>query len=706
MVTHSVQYLSHFDRVMFLSGPEISYDGKPGPELNNDPDFREMVVETLERLDSAASDSVLEPGRIDMTLEEENLYLDYMINPTSRRRSTGSLVASSTMSMMEDGIPVAMSRVSGVDEFFDKGAHDLTAKDLLMLEKVDKSDYIYYIKAFGVSTLVIVILGLSLSYASTGGSSYWVGIWTADDSTMNVWFGLGIYVTLQLSNVLFMCVGYMMVMVVGALKATTLIHDDLLKRIMFAKQSFFDATPAGRLENLFSREVFSLDNLLPQSIYSVLQMVINLIVTIILICVGLWWFIIPLVPITLIFVYWSKIFVPASRQMKRIESKSSAPVMTVCGEAIEGAASIRACGLQDIYIKKAFDTQDYSCQTTYALNGCYRWLSARFELVSASIVTIACFCVVCLAKTISSASVGLSISYALSTGQAISWTVRQFAELENAAVSIERIKEYVKREEFAEPATRGDVVPVIPPENWPTHGKIEFQGIYLRYKTDLPLVLKGLNLTIQAGKKVGVVGRTGAGKSTLFLSLLRMVPIEDGAIIVDGISIDHVDLTNVRNKMSIIPQEPVMFAGTVKYNIDPYNEHSDKELLDCLERAHLTKFIESKDEKLEYMLSEGGSNISAGERQLICIARALLSKSNILLLDEATSSVDRETDAKIQETIRSEFSHCTILTIAHRINTILDYDQIVVIDQGVVAETGPPDELLKDESSLFASIAS
>lgn len=243
-----------------------------------------------------------------------------------------------------------------------------------------------------------------------------------------------------------------------------------------------------------------------------------------------------------------------------------------------------------------------------------------------------------------------------------------------------------------------------PPKDWPTMGRIEFVNYAARYRTGLDLVLKDITATIEPCEKIGIVGRTGAGKSSLTLALFRLIEPANGTIRIDGIDIVKLGLHQLRKCLTIIPQDPILFSGTIRSNLDPFNDFSDEALWLCLELAHLKEFVRSLDKNLEYEINEGGSNLSVGQRQLICLARALLRKTKILILDEATAAVDMETDSLIQRTIKQSFNDCTILTIAHRLNTVLDSDRILVLDDGRIAEFDSPANLLANVNSIFYSM--
>ncbi|XP_065414945.1 multidrug resistance-associated protein 1 isoform X9 [Chrysemys picta bellii] len=274
------------------------------------------------------------------------------------------------------------------------------------------------------------------------------------------------------------------------------------------------------------------------------------------------------------------------------------------------------------------------------------------------------------------------------------------SEMETNIVAVERVKEYSETEKEAPWC----IEQTAPPDNWPHEGKVEFRGYGLRYREDLDLVLKNINVTINGGEKVGIVGRTGAGKSSLTLGLFRINESAEGEIIIDGVNVAKIGLHDLRFKITIIPQDPVLFSGSLRMNLDPFDKYSDEEIWTSLELAHLKNFVSSLPDKLNHECSEGGENLSVGQRQLVCLARALLRKSKILVLDEATAAVDLETDDLIQSTIRTQFEDCTVLTIAHRLNTIMDYERVLVLDKGEIVECDSPTNLLQ-KKGIFYSMA-
>lgn len=323
------------------------------------------------------------------------------------------------------------------------------------------------------------------------------------------------------------------------------------------------------------------------------------------------------------------------------------------------------------------------------------------EFVGICMVAAATFIVVFMRNSVSTGLAGLVLTSIFSVCTFIPFIMRLKSELSARLTSMERIHEYCK--DLAEEAPSHTSGSLVPPD-WPSSGDIKFQDVCLRYREGLPLVLHNVCFNVQGGQKVGIVGRTGAGKSSILVSLMRLQELESGCILVDGVDIRSLGLHQLRSSVAVIPQDPVLFQGTVRYNLDPFNNNTDEELWEALEKSHLSVKIKKEDKQLECAVEKNGDNFSVGERQLLCLARALLRHNKILLLDEATASVDAETDHLIQQTVRETFANCTVLTIAHRLNTVLSCDIVIVMDSGKVIEMDSPFALANDSNSVFSSM--
>ncbi|CAG8439209.1 14222_t:CDS:10 [Cetraspora pellucida] len=388
------------------------------------------------------------------------------------------------------------------------------------------------------------------------------------------------------------------------------------------------------------------------------------------------------------------------RELKRLDSLTRSPIYSHFQETLGGVTTIRAYQQSQRFIIENETRLDENQKAFYPSVSCNRWLAVRLEFIGSLIIFSASLLAVISAVTtnnIDAGLVGLSLSYALSVTQALNWVVRQFCEIETNIVSVERAKEYID--------LPSEALLVIdnyrPSPTWPQNGLVEYKEYSTRYRPGLELVLKGVSFVVKPKEKIGIVGRTGAGKSSLTLSLFRLIEAAGGAIIVDGMDISKIGLYDLRSRLTIIPQDPTLFEGTVLFNLDPFSTRNDVEVWQALQSAHLKDYISQLDDKLHAKVLEGGDNFSQGQRQLLCLARALLRRSPIIVLDEATACVDVETDAKIQKTIRTEFNWATLLCIAHRLRTIIDYDRVLVLDRGKVAEFDTPYNLLQDKSSVF-----
>ncbi|KAF9541403.1 hypothetical protein EC957_003079 [Mortierella hygrophila] len=526
-------------------------------------------------------------------------------------------------------------------------------------------------------------------------------------------------------------------MVWAGVRATVRLHDGLLGSIMHLPMSFFDTTPLGRIVNRFSTDIFATDNTLPWSFMSVLMFGISVLGTIIVIAATTPIFLAIVPPLAAGFVLVQIYYIRPSRSLKRIDSTSRSPVYQHFTETLVGVSTIRAMGVEGRFILQNEEKATISANAYFTYQMVARWLQIRLETLGACIVLGAGLFAVLDRRSLDPGMVGLALSYALTVTSDITMVIRSYCELQNQLVSVERIDEYLAKN--SEPPAHLSEDSNLP-ENWPQAGHIEFRNYSTRYRQGLDLVVKDISFEVQPAEKVGIVGRTGAGKSSLTLALFRIIEaanshwaqsshngedldtmptkvVEDadlekvavdedgGSIWIDGVDISTVGLSRLRKNLAIIPQDPTLFAGTVRENLDPFEELEDAELWEALERAHLKEHISTLAGGLSFKVSQNGDNFSVGQRSLICLARALLRKTKVLVLDEATAAVDVETDELIQKTIRKEFKDRTILTIAHRIKTVMDSDKILVLEKGQVEEFETPEQLVKNKESLFFKLA-
>ena len=482
-------------------------------------------------------------------------------------------------------------------------------------------------------------------------------------------------------------------------RASKVIHKNLLNNVMRSPMKFFDTNPSGRIMNRFASDLDTIDQMIPPEIMDFTWCFIECIVVILLICVTTPYFIFVVIPLLVAYFYIQRLYINGARQLKRLYSISKSPIFSHFTETTNGAQTIRAYKHQERFIDQSKDRVTVNVNSIYLSLMSNRWLGIRLEFIGNFVIFSAAIFAVLARDNLTGGEAGLSITSSLQIIGALVWVVRQACQLETDCVSIERIMEYTFTQQEA--SWSGQEKP-----KWPTKGKIQFKGYQTRYRDGLENVLKGIDLDVEPMEKLGICGRTGAGKSSLTLALFRIIEPVSGQIIIDGEDITQLGLHVLRSKLTIIPQDPVLFTGDLRFNLDPIAQHSDEELWRCLELAHLKKHVvENLNHGLESEVSEGGSNFSVGQRQLICLARALLRKTKILILDEATAAVDQDTDDLIQTTLRKEFKDCTVLTIAHRLNTIMDSDRVAVFSHGFLDEAGSPKDLMLDDNSSFRQMA-
>ncbi|KAI9496002.1 hypothetical protein BDB00DRAFT_811355 [Zychaea mexicana] len=533
-------------------------------------------------------------------------------------------------------------------------------------------------------------------------SVHYVTPMVAKEEHVDVKYYLGVYFLLGVVA-LIVTSGRSLALFIGSIRASRRLHEQLLDRILHAKVRFFDTTPLGRIVNRFSSDLETIDQEVSPSLSFLLYSIVSTFCIVALIT-----YVVPafVVPGTLIAVlYWlvGAYYLATSRDMKRLNSVSRSPIYVQFNESVNGVTTIRAFGSQYRFVAENHSRIDNNNRPFLWMWATNRWLHARVEVVGSFVGFCAGLVMVMARDWIDPGMAGLSLSYALTFTFHVLWVVRMYAVNEMNMNAIERLHEYLDVDQ--EPPAR--IAATCPPASWPEAGSIKVDDLVMQYAPDSPAVLRNVSFETRPREKIGIVGRTGSGKSTLTLSLFRFMEATSGRICIDGVDISKIGLEDLRSRLTIIPQDPVLFSGTLRSNLDPFDQHDEAELWAAMKRSHLIDLRDDNDANdnknvtLDSPVTENGSNWSQGQRQLIALARALVKKSSLIILDEATSSVDFDTDHKIQQTIREEFVDSSLLCIAHRIRTVADYDRILVLDHGKVIEFDTPYNLINREDGVF-----
>ncbi|TKR75883.1 hypothetical protein L596_017113 [Steinernema carpocapsae] len=540
-------------------------------------------------------------------------------------------------------------------------------------------------------------------------SNLWLAEWsdrssaTYNGSTLSIGTELGFYIGYSGGEAIF-DVFRSIIGAFGAFRASRVLHNVLLENVVRLPMAFFDTTPLGRILNRFGRDVEVVDDLISEYMDQAFFWLYETAMSLILVIRGSFYMVPLIILIMILNIVVVKFYVRTARQLQRLENITRSPIYSHFQESLQGVTSIRAYGEEKRFVEESQKRTDVNRSAFYYLMISNQWLVVRLEFLGNLIMLSASLMAVFMrnANSVTAGIVGLAVSHALNISRTLNYTMRMMTNLENNIVSVERIREYSKLPTEALSESEQDLKPT---SAWPQKGAIEFESLCLRYRPGLDLVMRNVSAKIKAGEKIGIVGRTGAGKSSLTLALFRVIEADSGRILIDGMDISTLGLKDLRKSLTIVPQDPVLFSGSLRMNLDPFGEFQDARLWEAIEVASLKPFVESLPERLEHEVAEGGENLSVGQRQLICLARAALRRTRILVLDEAAAALDLETDALIQKTIREHFRSCTVLTIAHRLNSVLDSDRILMLDRGQIKEFDSPQNLLSDTESQFYSMA-
>ncbi|CAG7784814.1 unnamed protein product [Allacma fusca] len=684
VTTNSMTYLPQFDMIILLRSGAIRKMGT----------FQELFAREGEFSDVISTVKPIQGKTDNERISHRHDLNDNATESDFRRKSDSDYLRRSITSVDEQDFTQELDLSSKLI--------DVEASET---KSVSLNVYFEYLANAGipfvVGTLIFMLLQQVFAISGNLALSKWTSLETKNVTDieernifLSVYAGFGF---LQAGSIFVAAV----FMNCGTLKSAAMFHSKMLQRIVHAPMSFFDTTPIGRIVNRFSKDIETLDFYLPFSIKWFVTSAFKVGGTVFIMCFSTPIVTIGLIPIIAVFFMLQKFYIATSRQLKRLESISRSPIYSHFGETVAGVASIRAFKDEERFIWDSEDKMEQNQACQYCIAVANRWLSMRLEITSFTLVFLATLFAVIGRDSLSPGLVGLSLSYSMVITFGLKVLTRYACEVENSIVAVERVKEYLGIPQEAPWENQNKFLP----SYWPRTGKIYFDHYDTRYRPGLDLTLRNITAVFKDGEKIGIVGRTGAGKSSLTLALFRILEASSGRILIDGENIAEMGLHQVRKKLTIIPQDPVLFSGTLRFNLDPFGLYSDLALWRALELSNLKDFVVNLPGGILFELSEDGGNMSVGQRQLVCLARALLPPTKILILDEATAAIDMETEEIIRRTIRTEFKHSTVITIAHRLNNIMDSDRILVIEAGEIAEFDSPANLLRNSDSIFYSMA-
>ncbi|GAV06290.1 hypothetical protein RvY_16304 [Ramazzottius varieornatus] len=719
LVTHGAQFLPQADGVVFLRDGEMSAFADL-PKLLSTNDFSQFH----QQLESGQTSPTLEKAPDDPLSFHPNGGFNFADDQQEAELEAKARLSGSHMRQMGDDLEL-QERKPLINHTTGKPSNAR-----LIEEETTKSGRVSW-KIYGIliryATVIGTVVTMLLHAVYTGfvlAANIWLSFWSEDHMHRNIngdidvnqnaanysrsadkdirHYRLGIYALLNLFQVVFIYLSAL-ILALCCIKASRRLHNEMLHRLVRAPLVFFETTPVGRVLNRFSKDLDTLDMQLPTNFKMWTNGLFIMLSVIILICISTPWFTAVVPVIAILYFIIQRAYIPSSRQIKRLESVSRSPILSHFQESLSGRPVILAMQQEARFVELNDRLNDAHNMASYANAVGQRWIVVRIEALGAVCTFFAALLAVMGKGQWSThpGLLGLAVTFATSMTSSFNWLVRESSEIEAHVVSVERMHEYTEIEQEAP----WDVPATKPVTDWPESGHVQFQNYGVRYRGNLNLVLEDVNCVVMGGEKVGVCGRTGAGKSSLISALFRLVEAATGGITIDSLDIGRLGLHDLRSRLTIIPQDPVLFSGTLRSNLDPFNRYDDSELWHVLQLSHLHSFAKTQEQGLLMEISEGGENVSVGQRQLVCLARALLRRSRILILDEATASIDAECDELIQQTIRQEFVGCTVITVAHRLQTIMDYNRVMVLEEGRVVEFDTPENLLGRENSLFRNLA-
>ncbi|KAL4595485.1 hypothetical protein ACB092_12G094600 [Castanea dentata] len=683
-ITHQVEFLPAADLILVMKDGRITQTGKYNDILKSGTDFMELVgahEKALLALDSVEAGSVSES--------------------TSMSKEVGNMSSTNGVAKRQENRDVETCKTD--DTVGTKG--QIIQEEEREKGKVGFSVYWKYITMTYRGILVpFILFGQVLFQLLQIGSNYWMAWATpiskdvkpaVSSSTLLI-----VYVALAIGSSFCVLLRSLLLAVAGY-KTATQLFSKMHYCIFRAPMSFFDATPSGRILNRASTDQSAVDLNIQYQVATFAFSLIQLLGIIAVMSQVAWQVFIIFIPVIAICFWYQQYYIPSARELARLVGVCKAPLIQHFSETISGSTTIRSFDEESRFRETNMKLTDTNSRPKFNIAGAMEWLCFRLDMLSSITFVFSLIFLVSIPEGVIDPGIaGLAVTYGLNLNTLQSWVIWNICQMENKIISVERILQYTSIP--SEP-------PLVieenrPDQSWPSLGEIDIRNLQVRYGPHMPFVLRGLTCTLPGEMKTGIVGRTGSGKSTLIQALFRIVEPAVGQIMIDGINISLIGLHDLRSRLSIIPQDPTMFEGSVRSNLDPLEEYTDKQIWEALDKCQLGDEIRKKDGKLDSTVSESGENWSVGQRQLVCLGRVLLKKSKVLVLDEATASVDTATDTLIQETLSQHFSNCTVITIAHRITSVLDSDMVLLLNNGLIEEYDSPARLLENKSSSFSQL--
>ncbi|XP_057338415.1 ATP-binding cassette sub-family C member 5-like isoform X4 [Microplitis mediator] len=697
LVTHQIPYLSRCDQIYMMSNGRIVEQGDHVSLMQAGKEYASMVK----------SDKSIMTNSIFNNNKEIHDKLSKMYDN------------SNTLTLKQDSQNEGRDQQKEEDEETIDGT--LIEPEYMETGSIKKHTYLLYIGAMGGSLIaVIVLINVLLNTSCILFSSWWLATWIkAGSGGQTITVGnetvvsnniidnpdIGYYQAVYAACILAILGSSLLrgfVLTRVALIASTTLHNKLFKKIMSTTMQFFETTPKGRLQNIFSRDIGELDGQLPINIENSLNSIFHGVLNVLMVCVILPYLTIPFILLSILFYFVSKLFRKTLRDLQRHENTSKSPIFSFATATLQGLDTIHAFKKESQFIDKFYEYIDLNGTCEFLSSVLLRWAAIRFDILTIIAYVCTGFTVVLLKGNISPAMAGLALSFCGQMTGFLQYTIRLLSITELKFISVERMGFYLRTLKSEDEYTK--ISTSLKPYDWPQNGAVEFRNVALRYRKNTPIILNNISFNAVAGEKLGIVGRTGSGKSSLITALFRLVELSDGCIKIDGSDVTTISLNKLRSKLSIIPQDPIIFNGSIRYNLDPWKVKTDEEIWSALEKTKLKNKVITMPGQLNAFVDSGGSNMSMGERQLLCLARVLLRKNKIIILDEATASVDPITESIVQTTIQEEFSDCTIMIIAHRLQNVLSCDRILVMENGKILEFDTPSKLLDNPDSEFSKM--